>query len=66
LAGSANTTWFVALATQRYSPFLKSSRARAITASAPPMYSTVLRAFSTGGSGLRLEGLASYQPRYFW
>ena len=41
-AGSANTTWFITLATQRYSPLAKSSRARAITAAAPPMYSTVL------------------------
>ena len=41
----------------------KSSRSRAIAASAPPMYATYFLARSTGGSGLRLAGLASYQPR---
>src|SRR6185503_6227928 len=30
LSGSANTTWLMASATQRYSPLAKSSRARAI------------------------------------
>ena len=36
-SGSANTTWLMASATQRYSPLAKSSRALAIAAAAPPM-----------------------------
>ena len=44
-------------ATQRYSPLAKSSRARASTAAAPPMYSTYLRAALAGGSGSRLRGV---------
>jgi len=39
-SGAANTTWFITCATQRNSPASKSLRARSITASAPPMYST--------------------------
>ena len=41
--GSANTTWLITCATQRYSPLAKSSLARAMTAAAPPMYSTNFR-----------------------